>query len=79
MNAVAISAIDRTSIHSALRMFTLNEFDVKIARLALGWGGLHGRLYHTHRGLLKPILAQKITDWSYRDHQNHRRQSCEHL
>ena len=50
MNAVAISAINRTSIHSALRMFTLNEFDVKIARLALGWGGLHGRLYHTHRG-----------------------------
>ena len=58
MNAVAISAINRTSIHSALRMFTLNEFDVKIARLALGWGGLHGRLYHTHQGLLKPILAQ---------------------
>ena len=61
MNAVAISAINRTSIHSALRMFTLNEFDVKIARLALGWGGLLGRLYHTHQGLLKHILAQKGT------------------
>ena len=62
MNAVAISAINRTSIHSALRMFTLNEFDVKIARLALGWGGLHGRLYHTHRGLLKHILAQNTSE-----------------
>jgi len=62
VNAVAISAINRTSIHSALRMFTLNEFDVKIARLALGWGGLHGRLYHTHRGLLKPILAQRTCE-----------------
>jgi hypothetical protein len=62
VNAVAISAINRTSIHSALRMFTLNEFDVKIARLALGWGGLLGRLYHTHQGLnlLKHILAQKL-------------------
>ena len=64
MNAVAISAINRTSIHSALRMFTLNEFDVKIARLALGWGGLLGRLYHTHQGVLKPILAQKFVHQS---------------
>ena len=25
------------------------------------------------------VVTEVITDWSYRDHQNHRRQSCEHL
>jgi len=37
------------------------EYACNLARLALGWGGLLGRLYHTHQGLLKHILAQKAS------------------